>query len=518
MSLPLSPDAGHVELNSAAPAPAPPPELLTETERTRLKNASTSGVAVNIASQLIRFVLRFGYQILIARLLVPRDFGLVAMAAPAVSFIQLFADLGLSQATVQQKHINQAQLSFLFWVNVAAGLLLAGICVLVAPAVAQFYGDPRVAGIMVVSGGLLFLSGLYGQHIALLNRHMRYTALAAVDIVSLAFGAAAGLISAHAGCGYWAIMINQAAASFIAMLIAWQLAGWTPGRPGKLKEMWPLLQFGGNITGFNILNFFSRNSDNILLGRFAGADALGFYDRARKLMLLPFGQVSQPFTAVALPLLSKTLDEPELYRRAYRRMLEAVLLLLYPGLAFMIVESHRLIVFALGARWATVAPIFAILGIDACVSPIGNSMGWLFVSQGRTRELRDWGIVSSILFVSCFVAGLHWGARGVAAGYATAGVLEIAFLWRFVTRKGPLRGRDFWALLLPFLAALAGTFAVEFLLRAALPDALFSLAVEALAAYASFALLLFIQPNGRQVLFEITGQMAGFISKRRGRG
>ncbi len=485
-----------------------PPAGVDEAQaRRRLKGASVNGIAVNVASQFVRYVLRFAYQVVIARLLLPGDFGIVAMAAPAISFIQLFADLGLAQATIQYKSISQAQLSFLFYVNLAAGTALGGLCALSAPLVARFYGDPRVAGIMVASGALLFVSGLYAQHAALLNRQMRFTLLAAMDVVGFAVGAAAGIAAALHGLGYWAIMINQAGVTVTALLIAWGLSGWRPGRPGKFSDMMPLLRFGGNMTGFNFVNFFSRNSDNILLGRFAGAAPLGLYDRAFKLMLLPFGQISLPFTNVALPLLSRCVDEPEFYRRAYRRMLEAMLLLLYPGIAFMVVNAQELVDVALGRRWAAVAPIFALLGIDAFVSPLGISMGWLFVSQGRTREMRDWAVLTSFLFVGCFVAGLHWGPRGVAGGYAVAGLAEMSFLWHIATRRGPLRARDFFALLIPFLIALGATFAVDFVAGALLPAGLFSLGVEGAASYGVFALALVAQPKGRHVLVECAGDV-----------
>jgi PST family polysaccharide transporter len=310
----------------------------------------------------------------------------------------------------------------------------------------------------------------------------------------------AGLGAAWAGAGYWSIVINQGVSTLVALVMAWAATGWVPGLPGRFAEMRPLLHFGGNITGFNIVNFFSRNSDNILIGRFCGPQPLGLYDRAFKLMLLPFGQISAPFSDVALPLLAKSVGQPEFYRRAYRRMLEAVLILLYPGIAFMIICSHDLVVLALGARWADVAPIFALLGFDALVSPIGNSFGWLFVSQGRTREMRDWGILASLIFVVGFAIGLHWGPRGVAAAYAISGFIEISFLWKIATRRGPLRERDFLAVLLPFLVALPASFAFLLALHTHLPDTLWALGAQAFGSYAVFAAGLYLTPGGRRLM------------------
>jgi PST family polysaccharide transporter len=476
-----------------------------EAQRSLLRTRSVRGVAITMSTQLLRFFLRFGYQVLIARLLLPKDFGLVAMAGPAISFIQLFTDLGLSQASIQHKDINQKQLSFLFWVSLSAGAIFA----IVTAALARFYHEPRLSLVMMALGCMLLLTGFYSQHMAILYRRMNYRALGIIDITNFSVGALAGLAAAWDGAGYWSIVINQAVSTCVALVMAWLFTGWVPGMPGRFAEMRPLLHFGGNITGFNIVNFFSRNSDNILIGRFCGPQPLGLYDRAFKLMLLPFGQISAPFSDVALPLLAKSVEQPEFYRSAYRRMLEAVLLLLYPGIAFMIICSHDLVVLALGARWAAVAPIFALLGFDAFVSPVGNSMGWLFVSQGRTREMRDWGIVASLIFVAGFAIGLHWGPIGVAASYAISGLLEISFLWKVVTRRGPLRERDFLAVLVPFLVALPASFALLLLVHQHLPGTLWALALQGFGSYAVFAGGLCLTPGGRRLMADGVRRIQG---------
>ncbi|WP_297492690.1 lipopolysaccharide biosynthesis protein [Acidocella sp.] len=469
-------------------------------EQMRLRRTSVRGVAITMSTQLLRFFLRFGYQVLIARLLLPKDFGLVAMAGPAISFIQLFTDLGLSQATIQHKEISQQQLSFLFWVSLCAGAIFAVITTLFAPLVADFYHEPRLTTVMVALGGMLFLTGCYSQHMALLYRRMNYRVLGIIDITNFCAGALAGLGAAWLGAGYWSIVINQAVSTLVALVMAWAATGWVPGKPGPYAEMRPLLHFGGNITGFNIVNFFSRNSDNILIGRFCGPYPLGLYDRAFKLMLLPFGQISAPFSAVAVPMLAKSREQPEFYRNAFRRMLEAVLLLLYPGIAFMIVCSHDLVILALGARWVDVAPIFALLGFDALVSPIGNSMGWLFVSQGRTREMRDWGILASLIFVADFIIGLHWGPRGVAAAYAISGFIEISFLWKIATRSGPLRERDFLRILLPYVVALPASFGFLLGVHPHMPDTFWAIGAQAIGSYIVFAGGLCLTPGGRRLL------------------
>lgn len=486
-----------------------------QTDTGQLRRASVHGVVTSVGSEAAKFCMRFSYQIVMARLLLPTDFGVVAMAAPAIAFVQLFADLGLTDATIQRSEISEAQLSFLFWVNVAAGVALAAVTCALAPAVAAFYHEPRVTNVMLATAGLLLLGGLFSQHQALLTRGMRFRALAALDLGSFAIGAAGGIASAWLGAGYCAILINQGLTSLSAIVIAWWVSRWIPGRPGRVAEMKPLLHFGSNITLFRFVSFFSRNSDNILLGRYAGEYALGLYDRACKLTLLPFMQVSLPFTKVAVPLLSRSNHDPVFYRKAYSRMLEALLLLVYPGLIFMLANSRSLITLALGARWVGVAPIFVLLGIDAFVAPVGNSMGWLFLSQGRSRELRDWSVPASLLFVVAFVIGLHWGPQGVAAGYAAAGMTEMTYLWRVATRTGPLSGRDFWATLAPFLFAVAVTFGTVLGAASILPSGIGGLALSLSLAYSTFLAALLLLPRGRSLLRQLFSMVLGRLRPSR---
>lgn len=482
----------------------------------RLKSDSISGIAINVSAEAAKFVLRFSYQVIMARLLLPADFGLVAMAAPAIAFVQMFADLGLTEATIQRKDITPEQLSFLFWINLAMGALLAAICAASAPLVAWFYHEPRVAGVMIATGGILLLGGMFSQHQALLTRHMRFRALAVLDLGSFAIGITAGVTSAKLGAGYWAILVSQGVSSLAAIAIAWSITRWVPDRPGKAADMRAMLHFGGNITAFRVMNFFSHNTDSILLGKYAGEDALGLYNRAFKITLLPFTQLCVPFTKVAVPLLSRSQERADFYRRAYSRMLEALLLLLYPGLIFLLVNRRSVIVLALGPRWAGVAPIFGFLGIDAFIAPLAYSMGWLFVSQGRTRELRDWSVPTSIMFIAAFTIGLRWGPEGVAAGYAAASVGEMSYLWRIATRAGPLRGRDFWGLLLPFAFAAVASFAATSGAARALPRQA-ALPASLVIAYASFILAIAVMPRGRALLRDLAAQLRERLqSLRRG--
>jgi PST family polysaccharide transporter len=465
-----------------------------------LRRASASGLAINLVAQMARLAMQLAYQIALARLLAPQDFGLVAMASPVLAFVSLFADFGLTQATIQRPSMTQAELSFIFWANCLLGAALAAGTIAAAPLIGWFYGAPEAGAVTAAMGALFLLNGLYSQHVALLNRRLAFGKLAAVDLISFAIGAAVGMLAAMAGMRFWAIVIGQATNSLASLPLAWIFTRWIPSPPRRVAEARKLLVFGADMTAFSFMNYFARNLDNVLIGRFLGDSALGLYDRAYKLLLLPLTQVTVPFAKVALPLLSRTRGEPERYRQAYLRMLEMIMAMTYPGVVFAVGASHQLIVTVLGDRWVDVAPIFGVLGLGALLAPIGYSTGWLFITQDRTREMRNWGMVSSALYVLSFVIGLPWGPLGVAVCYTTFGVLQAPFLWRLATRVGPVEIRHLLSAILPCAAAAAVAGLADLGLQRLLSPGPLALLILLVSAYAIFTVALACLPRGRKII------------------
>lgn len=420
-----------------------------------LKGHSVRGGAVTLAAQGVKFVVQIVQTVVLARLLMPQDFGLVAMAIVITGFVGLFKDLGLSMATVQQQTVTHAQMSALFWINVAVGALLAGVTAALAPAIGWFYGRPEVGTIALALAPTLLLGGLTVQHQALLSRQMKFTALAVIDIAVAVVGVAVGAVLAYHGFGYWALVALTTATALANAVAVWVACGWRPALPARGAGVRQMLAFGGNLTGFNIVNYFARNTDAMLLGKFWGAGWLGLYSRAYQLLLLPLSQVNVPLTRVAIPALSRLQDDPARYRRAYLSILEQMSLVVVPGVALLIATCDWVLGLALGPQWGAAVPIFAWLGLTALTQPLTNSTGWLFISQGRTREMFQWGIIGSALTIVLFAAGIPWGAVGVARAYALGIVFVVTpLLFWFIGRSGPVRTIDFYRVAaLPLLAA-----------------------------------------------------------------
>ncbi|MFC1542116.1 lipopolysaccharide biosynthesis protein, partial [Candidatus Latescibacterota bacterium] len=384
----------------------------------------------------------------LARLLTPEDFGLIAMVAAVTGFVMMFKDMGLSMATVQRAEINHGQISTLFWINVALSLAIMLLTATLAPAIAWFYSEPRLIWITLALAGAFIFSGFTVQHQALLRRQMNFGRLAAIEITSMLVGVITAIVSALYGAGYWALVLMQLSTAIVGAITVWMVCGWRPGLPVRRSGVREMLTFGGHLTGFSFVNYFARNTDKLLIGKFWGAGPLGLYSKAYGLLMLPLSQINAPLSAVAIPALSRLQDEPERYRNYYLKAISLIAFFTMPMAMFMIVMSGELIQIVLGPQWSEASRIFLFLGIAALVQPIANTSGWLFISQGRARDMLRWGLIGGTLAIVSIIAGLPWGTVGVAGSYAITGLfIRTPLLFLFVGCKGPLRNGDFYRVL-----------------------------------------------------------------------
>lgn len=467
-----------------------------------LRKRSAQGAVVMLSSQSARFSITFVYQVIITHLLAPSSFGLIAMVGPMVAFIYMFNTLGLTQVTVQKEVITHTELSCLFWITAAFGLLVALVGVALAPAVGWFYGDPRTVDVMALFSSTLIFAGLSAQHIALLNRRMQFVRIAIIEVSAAAAGAASAIWAALDGWGYWALVTTSIVTSLVTMVLAWMLAGWRPALRPDFHGVGGMLRFGGNVTGFNMMRFLSQNLQNVLIGRLDGPTELGFYDRAYKLMLLPLVQIQQPMARVAIPVLSRLNGSPDRYRRAYTQMLQAIHLAAVPGVICGIALPGPIVTTLFGQHWAFVAPFLFWLSIFGVLSFLSGSSGWLFISQARTGEYLRVGAVTLAIYITAFMIGVHTGgAVGVARAYALASVLfAVPFTAYRVTRRGPVSLSAVSHALWPFaVAAISGLVAIGLVHRVFSFEGVGGVAAGFAVSYgASWGTLLCL-PAGRRI-------------------
>ena len=469
-----------------------------------LRRSSVRGAAATFVGQGTRIVVQFASQIVLARLLLPADFGLVAMAGPALSLVGTFADLGFTQVTVQRPSITQAELSALFWINVAISTAFAGLIACAAPLVALFYREPLLTPILTCLAAVLLVPGLSSQHVALMNRRMQFSRLAVMDIACTLISGSVGIVAAWRGMGAWSLVLMQAANAGTILVMSWASSGWLPSRPRWTPGTLRLLQFGGHLTGYNLVTFLGTNLDAVLIGKFAGSAALGLYDRAFKLVAAPFWTISLPVDRVAVSLLSRLQDDPYRYRTAFLQMLQALLLVTVPALAFVVSASHTLVPLVLGPAWAADSPIVAWLAVATAFAPLSFGAYWLFVSQGRAGEQFGFATARTAASIIVLLIGLPWGAAGVAIAYGMSALFVHGLSIWAAARRGPVDHADLLRtcsplLLAGFAAGLAVAWAEQRMELAGITP-LLRMAIASTMSYGVFGLARLCLPGGKQLL------------------
>ena len=355
---------------------------------------------------------------ILARLLTPADFGLIAMVTAVTGFVAMFKDAGLSMATIQREEITQNQVSNLFWLNVALSVGLTILIVTIAPVVAWFYGEPELVWITVGIAGSFVFGGLTVQHQALLRRQMRFKSLAAIDIAAMAGGILTAIVLARNGAEYWALVGLVVATAIINCLLAVGVSRWVPSLPKRKSGTMPLVKFGGNLTAFGFLNYFIRNLDNILIGAMIGPQALGFYTKSYGLLTLPLSQVNAPLTGVMIPTLSRLRLKHAEYKKAVFHASRVVNFIGVPIVVFAFFNASDVVLTLLGEQWSPCIDIFRWLSIAALITPASTIPGWICRSLGMPERHLHWAMVAMPVMACCFLIGVQWGVIGVAIAFS----------------------------------------------------------------------------------------------------
>lgn len=405
-----------------------------------LKGRAVRGGAATVVGRFGNFVVQTVSAVVLARLIAPDQFGLVAMITAITGFASLFGDFGLSIATIQRPTITHAQVSTLFWINTGIGLLITLAVISIAPLIAWFYGEAQLLALTLASAFTFAISGMSIQHKALLRRQMRFSAIAVAQVVTQALALVVGIIGALIGLRVWALVAMELAQVVFVALSMFLLCPWRPGLPRWDKSVGQMMALGAHFTGFDCINYFARNLDNILIGRFWGTEALGYYSKAYQLLMMPIRQLNAPLSSVVLPTLSRVQNEPERYSRYYCRTLNLIAFVSTPFIGISMVLCHELILLLLGPRWSQTAVLYKLLAISAWIQVFYNTIGWIYMSLGQGRRLAKWGLIGTALIALSFIAGLPWGPYGVALSYAISMVVLIGpMAIGYAIRESPIR-------------------------------------------------------------------------------
>jgi len=389
--------------------------FITDTDLKNLGSKTARRGVVAISGQAIVFVVQFSGTIVLARVLSPSDFGLVGMVMVLMLLIRFFRDFGLTKATIQRAVISRPEISNLFWINAGISLLFGALLTAFAPLIASFYGREELTQITMALAGGLVIEGLGLQHHALMLRGMQYGKLALCDVVAQCLSVSVALMAAFYGLGFWALVLMPIVGSVTRLSFIVCFTRWIPSMISNHGDTRSYLFFGSNLFGYNLLNYFSRNTDSILIGRFLGADTVGLYSYAYRLLMLPIQQLNGPMLNVMLPTFSRLQGEPDRFAETYYKTVRMMISVTFPflGLAYAIAPS--LFTFVLGVEWVESAYLFQILAPAAFVIASNVATDWVYLARGETNRMFKWALFRVPFTLICMVIGLFYGGVGGVA-------------------------------------------------------------------------------------------------------
>jgi O-antigen/teichoic acid export membrane protein len=380
-----------------------------EADLISLKQQTISGIGWSAGARIGQQGLGFIISVILARLLIPEDFGLIGMIAVFTGFAGLFSELGFGAALIQRNEIEERHLSSIFWLNIVSGLILTCGMLAVAPLIATFYGQPRLKLLIMLISVNFFIGSLNTVQTAILNRSMDFRKLAMIETITMIIAGSSAITLAFMGFGVWSLAWQVPISTTVGVIIMWQVSDWKPSLNFDKNAVKDLMNYSSNLLGFNVFNYWVRNSDDLLIGKLIGSAGLGIYSRAYSIMLLPLTHISATVGQVMFRSLSKIQKDKVRVKQIYLRSISVIGLITFPMMAGLLVLADSFVLALFGQKWTEVIPVLQIFCLLGLVQSISTTVGWIYKSQGRTDWQFRWGMAAGTLLILSIVIGVNIG-------------------------------------------------------------------------------------------------------------
>lgn len=382
--------------------------------------------------------------VILARLLDEVSFGLVALAAVFVAFAQLFVDQGLGDALIQRRTVTRGQIDTAFWVAVLTGGLLTVAGIILAPFIATLIGEPDIGPILQWLSFSFLLTAFSSIQLALLRREMRFKSLAIRKLIAVGGSGVIGVAMAFLGYGAWALVGQQLSNAVISVVMLWTVSPWRPGLQVTRSDFRQLFAFGLNVVGGDLLNFFSRNVDRLLIGAYLGPAQLGFYAVGYRILDTSQSLLVSFARKLAFPIFSRLQDDRDRLRRAYARVQRALSIVILPGYVGLALVAQEAIVVIFGAKWAASGPVAAVLFLIGPALTIQLFTGALLNGVGHPEVTFRIRLITTVTNVLGFFAAVFLFREivFVAAAFVLRAYLLMPLILYWVQRYAGIRMLD----------------------------------------------------------------------------
>lgn len=375
--------------------------------------------ASNWGDQLSRLVV---FAIL-ARLLDPKSFGLIALAWVFTGLVDVVAEQGLVDALIQRKEIARVHLNTAFWMVVTLGVVLMLVLMALSLPLAAVLHEDALAPVLVGLAVVIPIGSLSHVQRALLNRELAFRSLALRTLVGIAVGSVIGIGAALLGFGVWSLVVQRVSTQLAGTIVLWRVTPWRPAFEFGYGEARQLFGFGKHVVGFRLMNFANSNVDNFLVGAVLGPVALGLYTVGYRILRLVIQLTSNLIDGVAFPLYSRLQDDPDRFRRAYYKSSTFAALLAFPGFTTILVLAPQLVSVLFGPQWSGSVPVMQVLALVGMV----RSVNYLNSSTLTALGKPNWRVVivgvTTVLIVAALLISVWFGIVAVAVASLIVGIV-----------------------------------------------------------------------------------------------
>jgi PST family polysaccharide transporter len=360
---------------------------------------------------------------LLARLLAPEAFGLVALANIFLAFMQIFLNQGFAQVLIQRQKLEPESINTAFWTNLAIGIFLSVIGFTTAGLVAQLFQEPQLRPILQGFSPLFVIASGGNIQQALLERNLAFKAMAFRTLAGTFIGGLVGVVMAVCGFGVWSLVSQQLMQEFVGSLALWKASNWRPKFLFSFKHFQLLFSFGSSILGFNLLRFFSTRADDFLIGYFLGPVALGYYSIAYRTLQVMTQVLLKTSTQITLPVFSRLQEEIARFRQAFYTATRLTSAIAFPIFIAVAILARELILLAFGEQWLPSVPVLQVLAFVGIVKSVSFFKDSVFIALGKPSWSLWLGLLNVGLNLIGFAIAVRWGIVAVALAYTIRGYL-----------------------------------------------------------------------------------------------
>jgi len=391
----------------------------------KLASLAVKGLKWSSISRFGRQLIQYVTTLILAFLLSPEDFGLIAIAFIIIGFLDIFKDLGTSSALIYIDNPSRNLLSSVFWVNVFFGIAISTLIFLTAPLVADFFSNSQSISVLKVLSISFTISSFGIVQKALLEREFKFDLLARSELLSVLGGSAIGITLAFVGYGVWSLVIQALVSALLFTIFLWLSGKWKPELHFSLDEIKTVFEYSLNLLGYNVFNYFVRNMDYILIGKYLGERELGHYYLAYRIMLYPVQNISLVVSRVMFPIYSRIKEDNSRFGKIYSKVAVAIALITFPLMAIIMGVNDIFASVLFSVKWDTdlLALLLVILAPVGMIQSIATTTGSIYQAKGKTDWMFRWGVLTGFIVVGGFVIGLNWGVVGVAVSYLVTTIL-----------------------------------------------------------------------------------------------